>query len=214
MKKVIIGIALIFIANVTNASTILLETFTQDDSVYQNGGWVLRSDDSFLGVKFSVNDTMYIESIVANLGGFGDFFTGIVQLTDSSSLPDTAPGFNPDSLLFYNTNSFLGTTSSDVSTEAGVLLTHGEYAVIFGGVGDAFGWMPGTWALENSKIPLTYYIEYRSENNGWVEFDYSGIRVVLEGELNPVPLPAGIYLFLSGLSVILFGFKKKHLTSA
>ena len=136
------------------------------------------------------------------------FFTGIVQLTDAASVPDVAPGFDPDSLLFYNTNTFLSTTSSDISTQAGVLLTQGDYAVIFGGTTGSFGWMPGTNALDNSTIPLTDYLEYRSENNGWVVFDYSGIRVVLEGELNPVPLPAGLYLFLSGLSVIIFGFKK------
>jgi hypothetical protein len=213
MRKLVFGILLVIITKTTYASTILLETFTQEDSVYASGGWVLRSDDSYLGIKFSVDNTIYIENIVANLGGVGDFFTGIVQISDASSVPDISPGFNPDSILFYNTNSFSGTLSTDISTTANILLTQGDYAVVFGGLGlfglNDYGWMPGTSVLEKSSIPLTDYIEYRSENNGWVEFDYSGIRVVLEGELNPVPLPAGLYLFLSGFSVIFLSLRKQ-----
>ena len=74
MKNIIIGIILVFMAKTSYASEILLETFTQADSVYASGGWVLRSDDSYLGVKFSVDNTMYIDNIVANLGGYGSFF--------------------------------------------------------------------------------------------------------------------------------------------
>lgn len=88
-----------------------LETFIQEDSVYATSGWVLCSDDSYLGIKFGVDNTVYIENIIANLGGAGEFFTGIVQISHASSVPDISPGFNPDGIFFYKTNSFSGTLS-------------------------------------------------------------------------------------------------------
>ena len=208
MTKFTLGVLLLVISNTSSASTILLETFTRANSVYSASGWGLRSQDGYLGIKFSVDNTIYIENIIANLGGIGDYFTGIVQLSDSASAPVIAPGFDPDSLLFYTSQPFRSNSSSDTSTQVSMLLAQGSYAVIFGGVGDSFGVMPGTTVLGNSTIPLTDYIEYRSEENGWVEFDYSGIRVVLEGELNPVPLPASFYLFLSGLMLLSLKIKR------
>ena len=214
MKKIIFLCFLFFSKNVISAP-IYLETFSVEDSVYSPGGWILEDSGSYLGVRFSVDNELFLSAIIANVGGRDEFFTAIVKLDGASGMPDVVPydnlsgslyepNFNPSDLMFYSITSYTSITSSDTVVDANILLSSGYYAVIFGGAGSQIGYMPGTFDLEKSKIPLSDYLEYRS-SDGWVEFDYSGIRVVLEGEVSPVPLPASFFLFLSGV-MLLFKF--------
>ena len=184
MKYLLTCMLLVFSG--TSQAGIILESFSAEDSSYQAGGWILAGSDSYLAVRFTVAAPTELTSITTNLGGYGQFFVAIVPITGIDALPDLRPGFNPYEPLFYSTNSFPGDESSDVRTDAGITLAPGTYSLIIGGLGDwginDFGWMPNAPDLSNSQIPLSAYLEYRSQSNeGWVEFPESGIRVVLEG---------------------------------
>lgn len=177
---------LLLIVSGTSQASIILESFSAEDSSYHAGGWILAGSDSYLAVRFTIAAPTELEYITTNLGGAGQFFVGVVPLPDVEALPDLQPGYDPSELLFYSTNSFPAYESSDVRTYAGIMLAPGAYAVIIGGLGDwgigDFGWMPSAPDLSKSQIPLSAYLEYRGHSNeGWVEFPESGIRVVLEG---------------------------------
>ncbi len=208
MRKLFI-VGMLFISNLVNAG-VIMETFTPDDSTYASGGWVLMGADSYLGVRFSLDSTTYLNFVTANLGGSGNFFTGIVST--ESALPIIAPDFDSSGLLFYQENSFAGITSSDITTSADITLDAGNYVVFFGGLSDFgvsdFGWMPQAPDLTKSQISLSDYIEYRSYVDSWVEFPESGIRVSLEGQVVDVPLPPTLGLMMSGFLVLLFSLKK------
>jgi len=180
---------------------LLLIIFSVEDSTYSSTGWVLESSDSYLGIRFNVDNQLFLTSISINATGNGEFFTGIVKLNTPTGMPNVVPGFK--------TNTLVGGVSSDTATDANILLDSGSYAVIFGGVGSAFGLVPWASDLTKSNIPLTDYLEYRSSGGGWVEFDYSGIRVALEGNVSPVPLPPSIVFMLTGLCS-LFGFYRRR----
>lgn len=187
MKKFFI-LYLLYFSGLAHAD-VIIETFTPEDSNYASGGWVLVGSDSYLGVRFSIESRTQLDSITANVGGSGSFFTGIVSIDSADALPTIGPDFDPASLLFYQTNSFAGLTSSDVVTNANITLDAGDYVVFFGGLGDFgvvdYGWMPLAPDLTKSKIPLNNYLEYRDLGGGWVEFPESGIRVALNGQVGP-----------------------------
>ena len=190
-----------------NASPVYLETYDSRFSRHESAGWVLRDNDSYLGIRFSVDEYLNLDSIVANLGGQGSFFTAITAIDDMSSLPSVAPGFAADSLLFYAENEFAGNVATDIRTNVGITLGAGSYVVFFGGLGEFgvndYGWMPAARAGNVPfNIPLNDYLEFRSENNGWVEFPESEIYVALEGQATSVPVPASVWLFSSGLGLL------------
>jgi hypothetical protein len=204
--RLVLLIALTFVSTIANATPIFLETYDRKDSLYQSGGWILEGSDSFLGVRFSVEEYLHLDAVVANLGGQGSFFSAITEIDNMSSTPLVAPGFEYESLLFYAENNFEGNLSRDIRTNVGITLGPGSYVIFFGGLGDFggndFGWMPGAWYPEDSNIPLSDYLEYRSGPEGWVEFPESRIRVVLEGQVSAVPIPAAVWLFGSSLGLL------------
>jgi hypothetical protein len=165
----------------------IIETFTPEDSNYVSGGWVLHKSDSYLGVRFYLDSPTQLDTITTNLGGYGSFFVGIASIDGPDSLPLFNPDSDPTNLVFYQTNSFTGPISSDVTTYGGITLNPGYYVLIIGGLGDFgiydSGWMPGALDLSKSKIPLTDYLEYRDNEGGWVEFPESGIRIALTGQI-------------------------------
>ena len=216
----VFAILLFVNSNIALSNSIYFETFSQEDSTYSTGGWVLHNT-GYIGVRFNVNEAVTISQMFGNIYGFGTFFAGITALNSSTAYPTPTPGFEQNSLLAYSeiTIDDSGFTSSDHIFETNTNLSPGDYFLFFGGVDqNSGGYMPWASDLTKSNIGLKNYLEYSLQPlnpnvNGWFEFEYSGIRAGLVA----VPLPASLLLFCSGIMTLLLTITKKsnkalHLT--
>jgi len=209
----ILTILLFANSNIALSNSVYFETFSQEDSTYANGGWVMHNT-GYIGVRFNVNEAVTVSQMFGNIYGSGTFFAGITALNSSTAFPMPTPGFDQNSLLAYSeiTINDTGYASSDRMFETNTNLSSGDYFLFFGGADEnSGGYMPWASDLTKSNISLNDYLEYSLQPldpnlNGWFEFEYSGIRAGLVA----VPLPSSLLLFFSGIIPLFLTFKKSN----
>lgn len=173
----------------------------------------------YLASRFTLSQTSAITAIGGNIFLFpwldNELFGAIVAL---SSAPSALPSFLPSQLssntLAYTTFS-PPTASSDFRTPLSVTLNAGTYALIFGaGQWDTSGWGSMPFAGQ-SNLPGSSYFSGHLFTNAWFDGGVTRMRFVVEGSVSPVPLPAALPLFATGLGVMgLLGWRRKRNATA
>ncbi len=165
----------------------------------------------WIGARFSLTQTVKVESIGVNLSGSSTIFGAIVALSGPGGLPGVPPSqIEADALA--GTSFTVGQAVADYSTALPVLLAPGDYGVVFG-VGE-FGANGGA-NLTGGNIPTaqaSFFSALPLNGNIWLDRpDLTGLRIFVNGQA--VPEPGSITLLGMGtLGLLLLGSKSGYPT--
>jgi hypothetical protein len=169
---------------------------TGQDGGSSISGPVDTSAGQFLGVRFHLTDTVAVDHIGGHISSEGSLFGAIVPLNNLSALP----GSDPMSFVPLAQTTFTATTlSSDIHVPLSVILSPGDYALIFGS--QRFGATGfGSMANDNVDTPAANYIQGTATPSGgfWENSGIQGVRFVITGTV--VPEPSAIALLGVGMA--------------
>lgn len=166
----------------------------------------LADANQYLGSRFSISEQVEVTGVGGHLASMADIamgttnnilFAAVIDLTAPTALPNF-PVSQIGASAFAVTTFSAGFPSNWVITPLSVALAPGDYALVFGSGlfgGDATGTMP----TNNTDLAGASY--FFGDALGWHEGGVSGLHFVVEGDfINAVPIPAGLWLFLSALT--------------
>lgn len=177
------------------------------------GGGVSVDSGQFLGSRFSVSSTTNVTGIGGHLRssqiiGNNLIFGAIITLSSPVALPTGSPLDIGEVLAFAAFNP--GDPSSDVLVPLAVTLAAGDYALVFGS-SELFG-ATGNGGMPSNNAEISGSASYFFYNGtDWLDGGFSNARFTVDAEVSPVPLPAGLPLFLSALVGFgLIGYRRRR----
>ncbi|MBT3534832.1 MAG: hypothetical protein HN478_13195 [Rhodospirillaceae bacterium] len=208
MRKVtaIAAAALCVIAVTSSAAraALIYESATGDFDAVVGGGTGVNANQ-YIGAAFSLNQQSTIDAIGGHFGTFsgagGSLFGALVAL-NSSGFPSST-GLSFDTVIASTV--FTPTLGSDFLTPLSTVLNAGTYGVVFGS--NMFG-AAGSHTLTLLQTPTitstgTVFISNTSSFISWGNLSAPSpnrLRLLVSAESAvPLPLPAALPLFLSGL---------------
>ena len=184
------------------------------------GGGSTISLNQFIGTSFSISDAVHVTTIGGDMGTSpgGDIFGAIVPVPAPGTVPGVAP-LEIESIALANTVFSAATghpTTVDFRTPLAVDLAPGDYALIFGS--GLFG-ATGQGFLGTNNIPIPGSVTFSTDNapppQGFPLGRWNGpffgdiLRLVVEGEISPIPEPSTLLLLASGLAGLAAWRRKK-----
>jgi hypothetical protein len=181
------------------------------------GAPFLLAENQFLGSRFHLTDSMSVTQIGGHILGFPSFdpacqvdceplppdplFGAVVRLTGPGAFPLGSP-FTLGEVLA--TTTFTPTEAgSDLLVPLSVILSPGDYALIFGaGLFGSPATATGGMLSNNTDLPGFSYFFWDSSVLEWRPGDFRQTRFVVRGDpadLSEVPEPATVFLLGSGL---------------
>jgi len=159
--------------------------------------------NQFLGSKFSITKTFEVSAIGGHIGGLtgfgGDVFGAIVKLSGPSALPTGSPFTGSEVLA--STVFIPDFPSSDVSVPLSVILTPGDYAIIFGSglFGATGGGFMRTVDVDTPEGSGSYFFW---EGNVWAAGGFNNVRFTVNGsEVPPEGLIQNLISEIEGLEL-------------
>ncbi len=165
-------------------------------------------DGQYLAGEFSIDQSYDINEIKGWIDGISGSQMTVALYADDAV--GTYAGEVPGTEL-YSVTSAAGLALDWYGPEGlNWSLDPGTYWVSFevrqGNGDDFWGTMPNWQTVPN---PLSNEAYWYSLNGQWIGYDgYINMGLMIEG--NPVPIPSTMFLFCSGLLVILTGYRKKN----
>ncbi len=173
-------------------------------------GGATISLNQFVGISFSIADAVHVTAIGGDMGTSpgGTIFGAIVPVPTAGAVPSVAP-LEIESIALGNTvfSAAAGhPVTTDFRTPIAMDLATGDYALIFGS--GLFG-ASGQGFVRNNNIPFSSSVAFTTDNappppgfpaGRWNSgFFGTGWRLVVEGELRPIPEPSTLLLLGSAL---------------
>ena len=196
----------------SHAATVTIESAAQG-TTGQLSPILSLSDLVYYGFGFNLTEAFDVAQIGGHVVGFPDsdpLFGAIVSLGGSL----TAPSFAPSALA---ANALTSTTfnapfpSDEVFVNLPYHLDPGNYAVI---IGLASGSFTGGFVTNNTVSDNPYM--FNSTSGSFQEYSEGStdVRLFVNGEFSPVPVPAALPLFLSGLAGLgVVGWRRRKAAS-
>ena len=200
----------------SHAATVTFESASQGDTGQTDGFLSLSNGPVYYGFGFTLSEAFDVAQIGGHILGAppvisnDQLFGAIVSLGDSL----TAPTFLPSELA---SNALVSTTfdapyaSDQVFVDLPYHLDPGYYAVIIGSnTGTFFGGFP-----TNNTVSDNPYM-FNSTSGSFQEYSEGStdVRLFVNGEFSPVPVPAALPLFLSGLAGLgVVGWRRRKAAS-
>jgi len=174
-------------------------------------GSLILSNSQFLGSRFELTTTTQITGIGGHLFGAGNVFGAIVALTGAGALPSFAIPSDIGANALASALIDVTAPSQDilVSLSVPVVLNAGWYALIFGG--GQFGAV-GSGAMPANNTDFSGASYFFGNSFSWQDGGFNNTRFVVQGyAVSPVPVPAALPLFGTGLAILGFaGWRKRR----